>query len=71
MAVTRTHLVYRVELWDSSGANIVDLLAEIGDLQIAISTAGVDHSDHFQAMGAGTAHGGTEESYQASEALSS
>jgi hypothetical protein len=31
MTATQTHLVYRVELWDSSGANIVDLLAEVGD----------------------------------------
>ena len=38
MAVTRTHLVYRVELWDSSGANVVDLLAEVRDLQVAMDT---------------------------------
>jgi hypothetical protein len=38
MAVTRTRLVYRVELWDSSGANVVDLLAEVRDLQVAMDT---------------------------------
>jgi hypothetical protein len=36
--VTRTHLVHRVELWDSSGANIVDLVAEVRDLQVAMDT---------------------------------
>jgi hypothetical protein len=38
MAVTRTHLVCRLELWDSSGANVVDLLAEVRDLQVAMDT---------------------------------
>jgi hypothetical protein len=29
---------YVVELWDSSGENVVDLLTEVGDLQIARDT---------------------------------
>jgi hypothetical protein len=41
MAVTRTHLVYRVESWDSSGANIVDLVAEVRDLQVAMDRSAV------------------------------
>ena len=38
MEVTRTHFVYRIDLWDSNGDNIVEHLAGVEDFQIAMDT---------------------------------
>jgi hypothetical protein len=36
MAIAQTH--YRVDLWDEDGENIVDLLAEVGNFDVAMDT---------------------------------
>jgi hypothetical protein len=36
MAVTRTHFAYRIDLWDTSGENIVEHIAGVEDYQLAL-----------------------------------
>ena len=38
IAVTRTHFAYRIDLWDSTGDNIVEHLAGVEDFQVAMGT---------------------------------
>jgi hypothetical protein len=38
MAVTRTHFAYRIDLWDSTGENIVEHIAGVEDYQLARGT---------------------------------
>ena len=36
--MAQTNFPYRVDLWDDDGENIVDLLAEVGNLYVAMDT---------------------------------
>ena len=36
--MAQTNFPYRVDLWDDDGENIVDLLAEVGNLDVAMDT---------------------------------
>jgi hypothetical protein len=36
--MAQTDFLYRVDLWDDDGENIVDLLTEVGNLGIAMDT---------------------------------
>jgi hypothetical protein len=38
MAVTRTHFTFRIDLWSSDGASIVEHLAGAEDFQLALAT---------------------------------
>jgi len=38
MAVTRTHFAFRIDLWTSDGASIVEHLAGVENYQIALAT---------------------------------
>ena len=38
MAVTRTHFAHRLDLWDSTGDNIIEHLAGIEDFELAMAS---------------------------------
>jgi hypothetical protein len=38
MAVTRTHFAFRIDLWDTSGENLVEHIAGVEDYQVAQAT---------------------------------
>ncbi len=37
MAVTRTYFTHRIDLWDSTGDNIVEHLAGVEDFELAMA----------------------------------
>ena len=38
MTVARTHFVFRIDMWDASGDNIIEHIAGVEDYQVAQAT---------------------------------